>query len=596
MKKKIKPFIKWAGGKTQLLSELKENLKDDIEIYVELFVGGGTLFFNLLENFENTSLKKIIINDINEKLIITYRTIRDSVEELIKMLNEIQNQYNNLETLEKKSEFFYSIRKEFNSKQNDKLKISRDFIFLNKTCFNGLYRENSKGEFNVPFGKKKQISIFDEYNLREISKKLNLEYNGEKIVEIYNGDFKKFEEKIEKNIFFYIDPPYRPITKNGFTDYNKSSFNDKNQIELANFCKKIHKKKGSFLLNNSDPKNLDENDNFFDELYKSFYIKRVLARRSINSKGDSRGKITELLIKNYENKISKRIVSKNLKLFLEKKGEAEEMNKNFESFLEQLKDTNTTLDFFVNFEKVRENINKISLKLNQLNYLLGKNDLKSAINEVYEENNKAFEVLNSLIAVRDKKTKTVYNGKYCNIEDFFGNPEKIYEFIKLTKLEDVFKDKEIRNLVDYVYGIEVGLDTNARKNRSGDNMGKIVEEIFKSNNITYLKEIYSTNYEELNTLGEDTKRFDFVIETQNKMYLIEVNFYSSGGSKLNEVARAYTELAPKINKNEKFEFVWITDGKGWLTAKNKLQEAYNNIPSVYNLTTINEFIKKIKCD
>lgn len=269
------------------------------------------------------------------------------------------------------------------------------------------------------------------------------------------------------------------------------------------------------------------------------------------------------------------------------------MPKNFDLFLSQLKETNATLDYFVDFEKVRNNVGKLSLKLNTLNYLLGKENLFEAIKEVYYENKSAFEVLNILIAVRDNKVKTIYNGIYYSLEDFFDTPENIYQFIKLTKLEELFKNREIKNLVDYVYGIEVGLDTNARKNRGGDNMSKIVENAFIANNIPYRKEVKSTEFSELTSLGKNVKQFDFVIYA-DKIYLIEINFYSSSGSKLNEIARAYTDIGPKINQNRNFEFVWITDGVGWYSAKNKLEEAYINIPSVYNLTTLQEFIHKIK--
>lgn len=269
------------------------------------------------------------------------------------------------------------------------------------------------------------------------------------------------------------------------------------------------------------------------------------------------------------------------------------MTKDFNLFLSQLKETNTTLDYFVDFEKVRKNVDKISLKLNTLNYLLGKENLQEAIRDIYLENKSAFKVLNILIAVRDSKVKTIYDGNFYSLEDFFDTPENIYKFVKLTKLEEVFKNREIKNLVDYVYGIEVGLDTNARKNRGGSNMSKIVENLFLENNISYRKEVKSTEFSELASLGKDIKQFDFVIYA-DKTYLIEVNFYSSGGSKLNEVARAYTDIAPKINQNKNFEFVWITDGIGWHTAKNKLEEAYINIPSVYNLTTLQEFITKLK--
>lgn len=271
------------------------------------------------------------------------------------------------------------------------------------------------------------------------------------------------------------------------------------------------------------------------------------------------------------------------------------MKEQFKIFLSQLSETNATLDYFVDFKKVKGNVRKIALKLNQLNYLIGKDNLEEAINDLYEENPKVFEVLDILIAVRNKNTKTLDNtGKIVSLENYFTSSKSILEYICETKLAEVFKNKEITNLVDYVFGIEVGLDTNARKNRGGDNMSKAVSLLFDKEGIFYKKEVSSTLFLDIESLGVDVKRFDFVIKTKRKTFLIETNFYNTGGSKLNEVARAYSEVAPKINQYENYEFVWITDGQGWLSAKNKLEEAYNTIPSVYNLTTLSKFVEKVK--
>ena len=271
------------------------------------------------------------------------------------------------------------------------------------------------------------------------------------------------------------------------------------------------------------------------------------------------------------------------------------MKEQFKTFLSQLSETNATLDYFVDFEKVKGNVRKIALKLNQLNYLIGKDNLEEAINDLYEENPKVFEVLDILIAVRNKNAKTLDNtGKITLLESYFISPKGVLEYIYETGLAEVFKNKEISNLVDYVFGIEVGLDTNARKNRGGDNMSKAVSLLFDKEGIYYKKEVNSTLFLDIKSLGVDVKRFDFVIKTKRKTYLIETNFYNTGGSKLNEVARAYSEVAPKINQYENYEFVWITDGQGWLSAKNKLEEAYNTIPSVYNLTTLSKFVEKVK--
>ena len=236
------------------------------------------------------------------------------------------------------------------------------------------------------------------------------------------------------------------------------------------------------------------------------------------------------------------------------------------------------------------------MKLNQLNYLIGKEDMEKAVCNLWSENPKVFSVLDILIAVRrkDKKKAIARSGEIQLVESFFNTPEGVIEYLEDTGLKQIFQDKHINNLVDYVFGVETGLDSNARKNRSGDIMGNRVAEIFQENGIEFRREVNSTEFEEMKCLGEDRKRFDFVIQTKTKNYLIEVNFYSGGGSKPNEVARAYSELAPKINQFDNYEFVWITDGVGWKSARNKLEEAFYTIPSIYNLTTIKNFIVRIK--
>lgn len=274
------------------------------------------------------------------------------------------------------------------------------------------------------------------------------------------------------------------------------------------------------------------------------------------------------------------------------------MSEQFKIFLSQLSETNATLDYFTDFKKIKGNVNKIAIKLNQLNYLIGKTDIKAAVNELYEENPKSFEVLDILIAIRKNKNAKTFNnkGEIVMLDSYFTSPESICEYIEETGLGEIFRNKDVKNLVDYVFGIEVGLDTNARKNRGGENMSKAVSLFFDKAKVFYKKEVSNTAFPEILSLGADVKRFDFVIKTKKKTYLIETNFYNGGGSKLNETARSYSDVAPKINQYENYEFVWITDGQGWLSAKNKLEEAYNIIPSMYNLTTLNNFIEKIKSE
>lgn len=274
-------------------------------------------------------------------------------------------------------------------------------------------------------------------------------------------------------------------------------------------------------------------------------------------------------------------------------------NMHFEDFMEVLKETNVSLKDYVDFPKVEANVEAISIKLNQLNYLIGQTNMPRAVNRLWEENPKVFSILGILIAVRskDKKKALDANGNVHLIEDYFQSPEHVIRFLNETGLTKLFQTRQITNLVDYVFGVEVGLDSNARKNRGGHIMESIISNIFSLNGIPFEREVYYTEFTEIEkVLGTDKKRFDFVVRTSNRIYLIETNFYTGGGSKLNEVARSYSDLALKINSIPGYEFVWITDGIGWKEAKSKLQEAFSHIPSIYNLTNIQNFIKKIKND
>ncbi len=273
------------------------------------------------------------------------------------------------------------------------------------------------------------------------------------------------------------------------------------------------------------------------------------------------------------------------------------MEKNFNKFMSQLSETNATLDFYSDFNKIRNNVNEIALSLNSLNFLLGKDNLREAVTMLWNRDKKAFDVLDILIATRrkDKKKFIDNDGKPYLISSLFTSIDGVMKFLEETGLSEVFMRKDVKDLVDYVFGVETGLDTNARKNRSGDITETLLHRILNNNGIAHRMEVYSSEFPEIKAvLGEDEKRFDFVIKTKTRTFLIELNFYSGGGSKLNEVARAYRELAPIVNGVKGFEFVWITDGEGWNSAKNKLAEAYNDIPRMYNFTTLPEFLDEIK--
>ena len=298
MKTIAKPFIKWVGGKGQLIEQLEAKLPADFDnwdnaTYIEPFIGGGAMLFYMLQQHPN--IKRAVINDINPDLITCYRTVRDNVELLIPALRDIQAEYHALSDMEAKREMFMAVRQSYNEKNLDPIENTVKFFFLNRTCFNGLYRVNKRGLFNVPWGKYIQPQICDEYTLRTDSELL-------KRVEILEGDFEDTLSYAEGNTLFYFDPPYRPLSDtSSFNDYTKDAFNDDSQVRLKEFCDRVDVEGHCFMLSNSDCKGKNEADNFFEVLYANYYIDRVMASRNVNANGAKRGKISELLIRNYMN-------------------------------------------------------------------------------------------------------------------------------------------------------------------------------------------------------------------------------------------------------------------------------------------------------
>lgn len=288
-----KPFIKWVGGKTQLLDEIRRFYPAQIEKYCEPFVGGGAVLFDVLSRL---CPKEVLINDINGELINTYYQIQMNCSDLIGILADLQERYWNSSLEENKSLFlekrerFNSLKMNCNKKEN--LEKAALFIFLNKTCFNGLFRVNSKGLFNVPFNNAKKPLLCDVENLKACSELLQN-------VKMLVGNYSQCRDFIDSKTFVYIDPPYRPLTETAaFTSYNEKGFGDKEQVELAKFIEEISDRKAVVVTSNSDPKNVSGEDNFFDKLYKKFSIKRVSASRMINSNAKKRGAINELIISN----------------------------------------------------------------------------------------------------------------------------------------------------------------------------------------------------------------------------------------------------------------------------------------------------------
>jgi len=298
-----KPFLKWAGGKGQLLEAFQkfypiELREGKIETFCEPFVGGGAVFFDIAQKF---SIKSALLCDNNEDLILTYLVIQKKVPNLIEKLDRFQNQYLKLNE-EKRTEYYYQMRERFNAQKksmnysrisNKWIERAAQIIFLNRTCFNGLFRFNSKGEFNVPQGRYKNPKILDTENLLKVSQLLS-------VAEIQKADFREIKNRVNENTFVYYDPPYRPLNQtSSFTAYSKDAFGDPEQIALATLFSELNQKGVKQMLSNSDPKNHNPEDHFFDDLYKDFQIFRVPARRVINSSGDKRQAINEIVVTNY---------------------------------------------------------------------------------------------------------------------------------------------------------------------------------------------------------------------------------------------------------------------------------------------------------
>ncbi|WP_051611801.1 DNA adenine methylase [Xylanibacter ruminicola] len=292
-----KPFLKWAGGKGQLIDAISAHLPnmDNIDTYVEPFIGSGAVMFWLVSNYPN--IKQVVINDLNTELVNLYQIIKYDVEGLITELKALDSEYKARPTQEERSEYYYQIRVEYNARdlasRERNVRLAALFIFLNRTCFNGLYRVNGKNLFNVPFGKYANPKICDEDNLRNDSALLQK-------VEILNGDYAETLQYLSERTFYYLDPPYKPISEtSSFNSYSSMSFDDEQQIRLKGFCDAINAHNGKFMLSNSDPKSVDDTNTFFDDLYRDYNINRVLAKRNINAKGNKRGEINELLITNF---------------------------------------------------------------------------------------------------------------------------------------------------------------------------------------------------------------------------------------------------------------------------------------------------------
>lgn len=593
----VKPFLKWAGGKGQLLSEIEKYYpfaNGKITKYAEPFVGGGAVLFDILSKFD---LESVYISDTNQELINTYCVIRDDIDRLIDELKVYQEEYIPAEAEERKI-LYSSKRARFNllkCSNNPKHRIEEAalMIFLNRTCFNGLYRVNKKGLFNVPMGAYKNPTICDEYNLRAVSDKLQN-------VEIVCGDYRLSSEFIDQNTFVYFDPPYRPLTATAsFTAYTECLFNDEAQIILSEFVNEMNQKGARILVSNSDPKNTDVNDNFFDEIYASHSIKRVEATRMINCNGENRGVIKEILISNFGERGT---------MYLDKT--KEELTELFE---QNLLSTNRGFNYYVDWGNITGYQDYIC-ELNAMDSLIGRKEdfdhifkmllermpsvvetfpflfaLSKAERSELKKNNKKFKVIGTEIDSDDLQEFDFSKEK--SKHGLTSNDIAIYlQLFEQMGLKYLFQELLERSVVDYVVGVLVGLDSNGRKNRGGKAFelacDPIIRDLCKKYSLSLLsqKQFKTLRQKGINVSNDIANRkADFIIVDENvsKCLNIEVNFFNDAGSKPEEIIDSYINRQSDLGQNG-ISFALITDGNCWRGTTNQLEKGFRYLNYLMN--------------
>lgn len=553
---KMKPFVKWVGGKSQVLDIINLLKPKEINKFIEPFVGGGAVFFNFAYN-------KAIINDINKELITTYEVIRDDSNDLINILDN----WNNSQNLK---DFYQELK--FKDVNNlTKKELAARFIFLNKYGFNGIYRVNSKGQFNVPFANKSKTNLYDNTNITNIANYLK---NNE--IKILNNNYNKLLKSIEPGDFLFVDPPYYFSDSKNFNSYDVNKFTEQDQKKLLNFLKKAEKKGANWLLTNNDHP-------FIRKLYKNYFYFSVKTNRFINSNGQNRiNAANELFVLNYK-----------LRMENEKMLPKEAQNElQFNNFLDTFIDTNIKLDDFVDWEKVNSKIKSYRQDLSIFNFLQSENEeiLKEKINKYWFQNLSSFQKFYILLAGRESNA-FLQNKESRFFKDLiFRNPNEVIEFLKESNLIRLFIGKNKIDFTNYLLGIEVGLDSNARKNRFGTIMENNIAQILKENNIEFVQN-YSVDF--VKDRKGNKKIFDFKFSKNNKDYYLECNFFNSSGSKINEVTKSYRSINEIFKKEKDINFIWVTDGAGWKKTKSSLKTAFFDIENLFSIKLFKEWINAL---
>lgn len=547
----LTPFVKWAGGKTQLLDAINALVPYEFDTYHEPFLGGGA---TLLSN----QPKNAIINDLNYELMTAYNVIKHDVSPLIKELKNMVKQHNTNDA----KDFYMTVREQDLTNLND-IEVASRFLYLNKTGFNGLYRVNSQGKFNVPFNKKETIknsTVFSETNLRKLSKYLN-----ENDVLVLNEDFNEALNKVKENDFVFVDSPY----DEAYSNYQKGGFHEKEHRELAERLIELDKKGVKWLVTNHNTK-------LIQSLYKQYDFYEIPVNRFINSDAQKRSNATnEVLILNY--KPNKRQI------------------KEFErvKFYKQLKPTSFVLKEYVKWEKLQENVKEYELQLNDLNVLMASNEIEfnDKFERLYSQRPESFDILPLFISSRNKEIK--YWSSDGEAKTYgFDKKETVYDFLIESGLRDnLFMNNRYKNVLDYILGLEVGLSSNDKKNYTGTWMSNQIANMLKHYDITFRKEVPYKKIINANRIKDKT--FDFVFTLDEITYCIEVNFFNTSGSKINSESERFIELNKELQNYEDIEFIWVTDGIGLRKNQTSINKAMKTIENLYNLTTFDEFLKKI---
>ncbi len=550
---KLKPFVKWVGGKSQVLDVINILKPEKINKFIEPFVGGGAVFFNFAHN-------KAVINDINKELITSYKVIKSKYKKMISILDN----WNNNDNLK---EFYQELKfKDINVLTKEE--IAARLIFLNKYGFNGIYRVNSKGEFNVPFANKNKTNLYDLTNISNINKYLKTNK-----IKILNNNYQKLLRYIEPDDFLFVDPPYYYPDNKGFNSYNANKFTEKDQKNLFRFLKAAEKKGAKWLLTNN-------NHQFIRDLYKDYFYFSKKTNRFINCDGQNRiNAAEEIFILNYE------ISSEDEKMLPKESQRDLEFSKFCKTFIK----TNSKLNSFVDWDKVEKQVKSYKDDLSVFNLLHSENEeiLKEKIHKYWFHHLSSFRKFYILLAAR-KNNAFLDNTENKNFNELnFKDETDVIKFLKDSNLIQLFIDNKKIDFNTYVYGIEVGLDSNARKNRSGKIMEDIIASILEKNKIKYEKG-YSLS---LKNIGKD-KKFDFRFIKDSKEYYLECNFYNASGSKLNEVANSYIKINDDL-KAQNLNFVWVTDGAGWSNTKSSLRTAFDQIENLFSIDLFEKWISRL---